>query len=81
MRRTSVFIEKATNPKNRYEDWEFIMAFCDKVNAEMEGLVLGEGAGLTNVPISPQVALKIIVPKIQDKNEKIALLGLAVSIV
>ena len=29
--------EKATNPKNRYEDWEFIMAFCDKVNAEMEG--------------------------------------------
>ncbi|XP_019853542.1 PREDICTED: ADP-ribosylation factor-binding protein GGA1-like [Amphimedon queenslandica] len=55
-------LEKATNPKNRYEDWEFIMAFCDKVNAEMEG---------------PQVALKIIVPKIQDKNEKVALLALA----
>ena len=30
-------IDKATNPKNRYEDWEFIMAFCDKVNAEPEG--------------------------------------------
>ena len=29
--------EKATNPKNRYEDWEFIMAFCDKVNGEPEG--------------------------------------------
>ena len=29
--------EKATNPKNKYEDWEFIMAFCDKVNAEAEG--------------------------------------------
>ena len=30
-------LEKATNPKNRYEDWEFIMAFCDKVNASPEG--------------------------------------------
>ena len=30
-------LEKATNPKNRYEDWEFIMAFCDKVNASLEG--------------------------------------------
>ena len=31
------FIEKATNPKNQYEDWEFIMAFCDRVNLEQEG--------------------------------------------
>lgn len=31
--------EKATNPKNKYEDWEFIMAFCDRVNAEAEGCV------------------------------------------
>ena len=30
-------LEKATNPKNRYEDWEFIMAFCDRVNASPEG--------------------------------------------
>ena len=29
--------EKATNPKNTYEDWEFIMAFCDRVNADLEG--------------------------------------------
>lgn len=29
--------EKATNPKNKYEDWEFIMAFCDRVNADLEG--------------------------------------------
>ena len=34
---TIVCLEKATNPKNRYEDWEFIMAFCDKVNASPEG--------------------------------------------
>lgn len=32
-----VYLEKATNPKNRYEDWEFIMGFCDKVNASPEG--------------------------------------------
>ena len=30
-------VEKATNPRNRYEDWEFIMAFCDHVNTEPEG--------------------------------------------
>jgi ADP-ribosylation factor-binding protein GGA len=30
-------LEKATNPKNKYEDWEFIMAFCDRVNTEQEG--------------------------------------------
>jgi ADP-ribosylation factor-binding protein GGA len=29
--------EKATNPRNRYEDWEFIMNFCDKVNTELQG--------------------------------------------
>ena len=29
--------EKATNPKNKYEDWEFIMAFCDRVNLEQDG--------------------------------------------
>ena len=32
-------VEKATNPRNRYEDWEFIMAFCDQVNAQPEGWV------------------------------------------
>lgn len=37
IRRRLTFIEKATNPKNQYEDWEFIMAFCDRVNLEQEG--------------------------------------------
>ena len=32
-----VLAEKATNPRNKYEDWEFIMAFCDQVNAQLEG--------------------------------------------
>ena len=30
-------LEKATNPRNKYEDWEFIMGFCDKVNGELQG--------------------------------------------
>lgn len=54
-------LEKATNPKNKYEDWEFIMAFCDKVNAEAEG---------------PLTALRIIVPKMRHENEKVSLLSL-----
>ncbi len=33
----SVCEEKATNPRNKYEDWEFIMSFCDKVNEEVQG--------------------------------------------
>ena len=32
-----VWTEKATNPRNTYEDWEFIMAFCDGVNADLQG--------------------------------------------
>jgi len=32
-----VLAEKATNPRNKYEDWEFIMAFCDQVNSQLEG--------------------------------------------
>ncbi|XP_064406419.1 ADP-ribosylation factor-binding protein GGA1-like [Halichondria panicea] len=54
-------IDKATNPRNKYEDWEFIMSFCDKVNIELQG---------------PQVALQLIVPKMRDTNEKVALLTL-----
>lgn len=31
------FSDKATNPSNRQEDWEFIMGFCDQINKELEG--------------------------------------------
>jgi ADP-ribosylation factor-binding protein GGA len=55
-------LEKATNPKNKYEDWEFIMAFCDRVNLEQEG---------------PQLALRMIVPKMRHENERVNLLALA----
>ncbi|XP_041474263.1 ADP-ribosylation factor-binding protein GGA2-like [Lytechinus variegatus] len=30
-------LNKATNPANRDDDWEYIMNFCDKVNSELEG--------------------------------------------
>ena len=38
--------EKATNPKNKYEDWEFIMSFCDGVNLEQDGWVAPQGQTL-----------------------------------
>lgn len=31
------FTDRATNPSNRQEDWEYIMGFCDQVNKELEG--------------------------------------------
>lgn len=33
----SYFLDKATNPTNRQEDWEYIMGFCDQINKELEG--------------------------------------------
>lgn len=33
----SFFLDKATNPSNRQEDWEHIMAFCERVNKDLEG--------------------------------------------
>lgn len=56
-------LDKATNPRNTYEDWEFIMQVCDSVNSEAEG---------------PQKLLKKIVPKMQSTDEKVALLSLTV---
>lgn len=31
--------DKATNPSNRQEDWEYIIGFCDQINKELEGWV------------------------------------------
>ena len=31
------FSDRATNPSNRQEDWEYIMGFCDQINKELEG--------------------------------------------
>lgn len=32
-----VILDKATNPSNRQEEWEHMMAFCDQVNKDPEG--------------------------------------------
>ena len=34
--------DKATNPRNREDDWEFIMDFCDRVLAELEGYCMSK---------------------------------------
>ncbi|PIK46959.1 putative ADP-ribosylation factor-binding protein GGA1 [Apostichopus japonicus] len=56
--------DKATNPLNREEDWEFILTFCDRVNFELEG---------------PQIACRLIGHKIQSPQEREALQALIVA--
>ena len=58
------FADKATNPANREEDWDFIMSFCDQVNRELEG---------------PQISVRLIAHKIQSPQEREALYALSVS--
>ncbi|XP_046569663.1 ADP-ribosylation factor-binding protein GGA1-like isoform X2 [Haliotis rubra] len=54
-------LNKATNPAQRDEDWDFIMAFCDKVNHELEG---------------PQFAVRLLAHKIQSPQERESLFAL-----
>lgn len=66
---TSCFLfswtDKATNPANREEDWEFIISFCDQINKELEG---------------PQIAIRLLAHKIQSPQEREALYALSVSL-
>uniref|UniRef100_A0A8U7MX15 Uncharacterized protein n=1 Tax=Corvus moneduloides TaxID=1196302 RepID=A0A8U7MX15_CORMO len=39
---------KATNPSNRQEDWEYIIGFCDQINKELEGWVFQTALDLIN---------------------------------
>ncbi|XP_077379833.1 ADP-ribosylation factor-binding protein GGA3a [Festucalex cinctus] len=48
------WLNKATNPSNRQEDWEYIMGFCDQINKELEG---------------PQIAARLLVHKIHSPQE------------
>ncbi len=59
------FLDRATSPSKRDEDWEAIMAFCDRVNKELEG---------------PQISVRLLAHKIQSPQEREALFALAVSI-
>lgn len=55
-------LNKATNPANREEDWEYIMIFCDKVNKDPEG---------------PTVAVRLLAHKLQSPQEREALFALS----
>ncbi|XP_078257345.1 ADP-ribosylation factor-binding protein GGA3-like isoform X2 [Rhinoraja longicauda] len=55
--------DKATNPANRQEDWEYIIGFCDQVNKELEG---------------PQIAVRLLAHKIQSPQEWEAVQALTV---
>ncbi|KAE8576876.1 hypothetical protein XENTR_v10004356 [Xenopus tropicalis] len=57
------WLNKATNPCNRQEDWEYIISFCDQVNKELEG---------------PQIAVRLLAHKIQSPQEWEALQALTV---
>ena len=58
-------VDKATNPANRDENWDFIMAFCDQVNKELEG---------------PQIAVRLLAHKIQSPQDRESLYALSVSL-
>ncbi|XP_038675582.1 ADP-ribosylation factor-binding protein GGA1-like isoform X1 [Scyliorhinus canicula] len=57
------WLNKATNPLNTEEKWEYIKGFCDQVNLELEG---------------PQIATRLLGHKIQSPQEKEAMYGLTV---
>lgn len=65
--KTAIFficVDKATNPANREVDWEYINAFCDQINKELEG---------------PLISVRLIAHKIQSPQEREALYALTVS--
>ncbi|KAK5865928.1 hypothetical protein PBY51_020158 [Eleginops maclovinus] len=57
------WLNKATSPSNRQEDWEFIMGFCDQINKELEG---------------PQISVRLLAHKIQSPQELEAMQALTV---
>ncbi|RVE76338.1 hypothetical protein OJAV_G00008510 [Oryzias javanicus] len=57
------WLNKATSPSNRHEDWEYIMGFCDQINKELEG---------------PQISVRLLAHKIQSPQEWEAMQALTV---
>ncbi|KAJ4931946.1 hypothetical protein JOQ06_010382 [Pogonophryne albipinna] len=57
------WLNKATHPSNRQDDWEYIIGFCDQINKELEG---------------PQIAVPLLVHKIHSPQEWEALQALTV---
>uniref|UniRef100_A0A0B7AE82 VHS domain-containing protein n=1 Tax=Arion vulgaris TaxID=1028688 RepID=A0A0B7AE82_9EUPU len=56
-----IFLNRATDPSMKEEDWDKITAFCDKVNSELEG---------------PLLSTRLLAHKIQSPQEKEALFAL-----
>ncbi|XP_059427221.1 ADP-ribosylation factor-binding protein GGA3a isoform X2 [Carassius carassius] len=57
------WLNKATNPSNRQEEWEYIMGFCDQINKELEG---------------PQISVRLLAHKIQSPQDWESLQALTV---
>lgn len=57
------WLNKATNPSNRQEEWEYIIGFCDQINKELEG---------------PQISVRLLAHKIQSPQEWESLQALTV---
>ncbi|XP_005091938.1 ADP-ribosylation factor-binding protein GGA1 [Aplysia californica] len=57
-----ILLNRATDPSMKEEDWDKITAFCNKVNAELEG---------------PLLSTRLIAHKIQSPQEKEALFALS----
>ncbi|KAI4822751.1 hypothetical protein KUCAC02_008280 [Chaenocephalus aceratus] len=57
------WLNKATHPSNRQDDWEYIIGFCDQINKELEG---------------PQISVPLLVHKIHSPQEWEALQALTV---
>ncbi|BFZ02797.1 hypothetical protein BsWGS_05836 [Bradybaena similaris] len=56
-----ILLNRATDPSMKEEDWDKITAFCDRVNAELEG---------------PLLSTRLLAHKIQSPQEKEALFAL-----
>ncbi|XP_051986976.1 ADP-ribosylation factor-binding protein GGA3a [Xyrauchen texanus] len=57
------WLNKATNPSNRQEEWEYIIGFCDQINKELEG---------------PQISVRLLAHKIQSPQDWESLQSLTV---
>uniref|UniRef100_A0A671MQS7 ADP-ribosylation factor-binding protein GGA3-like n=1 Tax=Sinocyclocheilus anshuiensis TaxID=1608454 RepID=A0A671MQS7_9TELE len=56
-------LDKATNPSNKQEEWEYITGFCDQINKELEG---------------PQISVRLLAHKIQSPQDRESLQALTV---
>ncbi|XP_016304437.1 ADP-ribosylation factor-binding protein GGA3-like isoform X4 [Sinocyclocheilus anshuiensis] len=57
------WLNKATNPSNKQEEWEYITGFCDQINKELEG---------------PQISVRLLAHKIQSPQDRESLQALTV---